>query len=184
MKHIVFLTFFLSCVSCFDSQVNSTEIRNKSIGRNQNVVTEIQLDTDLTSHKARPLCKMPFRYVVVNKWIKSSESWELSVFMDPEAFSVENLRLLFSHLSGKNPGPKLLTIKVSTDWSQLEAPDECEGSGASGETVRSQENYDHHRAEYYRRGGNIYFYYTLELHTEKMEKVVVAGNHQPKQRWE
>lgn len=127
---------------------------------------------------------MPFHYLIVRDWLKSPAVRELEVFMNAKEFSAQNIGSLFSHLSEKFPEPDRLTIHVRTDWSQLDLPSDCPGIGAEGGSELISENYDFHRAVYYRRGEDVYFYYTSELKTEKMEKVVLSGTHQPKQRWE
>lgn len=126
---------------------------------------------------------MPFRYVVVYDTQGSSKLRQVGIFMNPKDFSPENLVLLFTHLSKAHPGTENLNIFVNTDWSQLDLPSNCPGSGFEG-GASGHEIHKFHRSDFYRCGQNSYFYYTKELQTEKMEKVVMSGTHQPKQRWE
>lgn len=142
----------------------------------------LQTELAVTNNEVQSCDTAPFRYVVTNDWRKSSKVREIEVFMNPADFEPEKLKQLFQYLSRKYTEPEFLQIKVKTDWSQVQVPTDCPGSGASGDVF--EKNYDFHRAEFFRRGENVYFYYTTELKTEKMEKVVISGNRQPKQRWE
>ncbi|HMU34436.1 MAG: hypothetical protein JSS77_11880 [Acidobacteria bacterium] len=140
--------------------------------------------TPIASMSEKECITMPFHYVLVDNWEKSSTVREIEIFMDDKAFTLENLKMLFAYFSDRFPEPKLLIVRVKTDWSQLNLPSDCPGAGSGGSNIAKVENFDHHRADYYRRGNDVYFYYTTKLKTETMEKVVLSGNHQPRQRWE
>jgi len=148
-------------------------------------VAHLQTQETPTANLAEKECiTMPFHYVLADNWEKSSNVREIEVFMDDKAFSLENLKMLFAYLSDRFPEPKHLNVRIKTDWSQLNLPSDCPGSGSGGSNIAKVESFDYHRADYYRRGDDVYFYYTTQLKTEKMEKVVLSGSHQPRQRWE
>ena len=136
----------------------------------------IQNSTHRSGEGREDCFTMPFRYVVVYNKQGSSKLRQKLVFMDPKDYSPENLKILFLHLSKDQPTTENLSILVKTDWSQLDLPSDCPGSGIEGSSLSPETN-DFHRAVFYRRGGSSYFYYTKELGTEKMEKVVISKNY-------
>lgn len=143
------------------------------------VFSMLTVGQDLSSSNCPNLI---FRHVVVSNNIQTSKIRDIEVFMDPKDFSPDNLKSLFSFLSTKFPSPEYLFVNVYTDWSQLPYPPNC-GVGFGGIEGRKVNNI-FHRAKYYRQGRNVFFYYTNELGIEKMEKVVISGDRQPKQPWE
>lgn len=119
--------------------------------------------------------ELPFRFVVLKNEAVTTDLREIQVFLDPTAFSVENLRELFSHLSKRNPEPGLLQVSVITDWEQLGKWSDCSRGGIGG--TNNDSNYNKfHRARYYRVAGQEYFRYSLLPTSPNLERVVISGN--------
>lgn len=154
----------LICITC--SQMSSVAEGNST--------TEIVKADLITEDGKRDCITMEFRYLIIENVTQSSNFRRIEVFMNNQAFSVGNLKKLFSHLSNKYPDPKYLTIVVKTDWSQIQLPTDCPGTGSTNITQRADE-FDFHRAIYYRRGENIYFRYSTMLKVQEMETVVLQG---------
>lgn len=123
------------------------------------------------------------KFVIVRDPIQAEKIQEVEIFMRSEDFNERNLKVLFNFLSTKYSEPEFLYVDVKTDWSQLSSP-LVSGRGAGGISNIEVEKNDFNRAYYFRRGSNIYFYYSAELGSSKMNKVVLAGSWQPRQRWE
>jgi hypothetical protein len=55
----------------------------------------------------------------------------VDVLIDKEAFTEENLKLLYQSLSNRFPDPQLLSVSVATSLSDIETPEEHEGPHSS-----------------------------------------------------
>jgi hypothetical protein len=103
----------------------------------------------------------------------SNTTRHVEVFMDEKAFSEDNLRELFEHLSKTNPDPAGLTVVVFTDWSQFTNPSVgCPGGGC-GECKSEPFKFDHLQATYWRRPDREYFRYSPKINTADFKKVVI-----------
>ena len=124
-----------------------------------------------------PVCEPnPFHFVIVRNDVQSENMRRIEIFMEATAYSVDNLKILFTRISDKYPEPKYLTIIVYTDWSQLDLPSDCPGTGIGGGQPRERPHeLEFHHARYARRGPNIYFYYSVDLGTEMLETYVIQG---------
>lgn len=102
-------------------------------------------------------CKMPaFRFIELseNGW-ESNGSRQVEVFLEGEAFSENNLEILFTFLSEKYRTTRRLVVKVSTDWEQLDFSANCEVSGRSSQDVKPNFKY---RSAYYLRDEKIEYF--------------------------
>jgi hypothetical protein len=114
---------------------------------------------------------------VTTKKRKLSERFrEIVVFLDEKAFSEESLKTLFTHLSKKYSSPNILNIRVETNWERVPNPDDCEGSGTSGEPDRKDID-DFHWALFLRRGKNEIFRYNPVLKKTDIKTIVMKGRY-------
>ncbi len=158
---IISMVLFLSGWSCSSMPTRADAV-------------ETEADSSVDSN-AENCVTLPFRFVVVRDTLKSANLRDIEILLDSKAYSVENLKILFSYLSEKNVEPQYLTITVYTEWSQLELPSDCPGSGHSGNHPSQQHKLDFHHAKYFRRGDNVFFRYSSALGTEKLETFVIKG---------
>jgi hypothetical protein len=116
---------------------------------------------------------MDFHYLIVADEQRSSVVRHVEVFLDEKAFSEENLKKLFAHLSPKYPATRLI-IEVFTDWNQLPLPSDCPGAGTSNMPDRP-DLYDYHQAIYYNLPEREYFRYnpTKKIHSSEFKTVVL-----------
>lgn len=165
---------FLVQSSCFHTHTASEGLRNESPSENY------------VANNKRDFCEtIPFHFVIIRNDLQSETVRKIDVFLDSNAYSVANLTTLFSYLSNKYPEPMYLTIGVHTDWSQLDLPTDCPGSGSGGGTQVQERpyEYDFHRAIFYRRGENIFYRYSSQLKTDKLETIVIKGTAQGSPIW-
>lgn len=106
---------------------------------------------------------LKFRAIVTQNHLMSDKVRSMTIFLQPEAYSEENLRTMFTHYSRKYPEPESLLINVETDWERLPTADQCptatSGSGPDATVNRS------HRAKFRRVGGRATFRYNPVLNT-------------------
>lgn len=130
------------------------------------------------AQEAKNSCKsLDFHYLVFENHLMTEKLRSIEVFLDTGAFSEENLRELFEHLSKKNPYPFNLIIKVHTDWSQLPIKSECPLTVVSEQPNIPDDN-NYYQAMYTRRKRERvieYFTYNPELKTDKVKLVVLKG---------
>lgn len=112
--------------------------------------------------------------VVSKEKVISERAREMIVFLDEKAFSEENLKTLFTHLSKKYPYPNNLTVRVETDWENVPNPDNCEGFGTSGESDKENID-DFHWALFLRRGKDEIFRYNPILKDTTIKTIVLKG---------
>lgn len=76
--------------------------------------------------------RSPFRYVIVSDKLdprldsRDEDRRFVEVLLDPEAFSKENLTKLFELLRKRFPKPKILTVSLFTNLTDVETPEERE----------------------------------------------------------
>lgn len=116
-----------------------------------------------------------FHFEILRNDLQSETTRRIEIFMEASAYSVENLKQLFSKVSTKYPEPDYLTIVVYTDWSQVDLRTDAKGSASSGRSPGRPHELEFHHAKYFRRGENIYFRYSSELNTERLETFVLQG---------
>jgi hypothetical protein len=89
----------------------------------------------------------------------------IDVFMEEKSFNEDNLKKLFAYVSGKNVGPKNLTVMVYTHWEQLPLKLDCsEVVIVHPPQKPAVPNY--HKAIYHRKIGSPtreYFVYSTDL---------------------
>jgi hypothetical protein len=117
--------------------------------------------------------KMAFRYLITENEQRSSTVRHIEVFMDVAAFSEDNLKTLFTHISNKYPSSKILAIRVSTNWKQLPLPTDCPPTASSSNNTKRDNS--HHQAFFYRYGENAYFRYNPVLNTDDFTSIVLNG---------
>ncbi|MBX7173976.1 MAG: hypothetical protein K1X72_23600 [Pyrinomonadaceae bacterium] len=142
----------------------------------------IQIAIGQSNSRAEDNCndEIKFHYLVV--WNKTSKerkinerSREVIVFLDEKAFSEDNLKLLFTHLSKKYPLPNSLDITVETNWEKIPIPNDCEGTGIS-EQPASKDADDYHWATFFRQGNRKFFRYNPVLKNPNIKTVVITDN--------
>jgi len=108
---------------------------------------------------------LDFRFIVTQNHRMSDKVRELTVFMQPEAYSEVNLTRLFTHLSQKFTDPETLLITVETDWERIPVGNQCttatSGSGPDASVNQS------HRAKFRRVNGRASFRYNPVLGTSE-----------------
>lgn len=164
---VIFVSSFsVSLLSCVQSpSVSLSDASTKTAAGTDNVEGSSISECEI----------MPFRFVILSSLLQSESRRLVKVFLDPRDYSLVNLKHLFDHVSKGNPEPGILTIEVFTDWQQLQFPSDCPGTGSSGNSPDVANKRKFNRAIYFRRGENIYFYYSEKPGTEKLETYVISG---------
>ena len=144
------------------AEANSTKSGN-------GVMESINPGRDPAMKSATQCGEIKFHYLVTQNELMSESVRQLTVFLDPTAFSEQNLQILFKNLSNKFAQPKGLVVIVETSWSRLALPDGCP-IGVSSAPYDSTEN-DSHRAIFRRLGSALEFRYNPMLKTEKWKQV-------------
>ncbi len=116
--------------------------------------------------------ELDFRYIVLLEAQYTPRSQYVEVFLDPTAFSEENLSLLFRHLAKNYSETRKLGVTVLTDWNQIPPPAICPPAGLS-DTSNKKEEFEYHKASYFRNGNSEYFTFNPVLRTEKLKKVIL-----------
>jgi hypothetical protein len=104
----------------------------------------------------------PFRYVIVNNQIDPKLNKRdlnrrfVEVLMDKKSFSKENLIILFNLVTKRYPNPHLLYIKLFTDLTDIETPEEREQSRFSDVDETKERVGD--LAVFIRNGKKSFFY--------------------------
>lgn len=117
--------------------------------------------------------RFDFRWLELSNELYSSKFRHIDVFLDPKAFSEDNLRNLFEHLSKANGEPENLTVSVYTDWAQIDpAAPNCPGTGISN-MPEPPDKYDYLQATFWRRGEREYFRYSpkIKVHVSDFTQV-------------
>lgn len=153
-------------ILCFQllcgAQSNSTRERSEIV-----INTSI---AELPQHEVHDECgDLDLRYLVTSDRPVTDKVREVRIFLDPKAFSNENLRRLFGHISKKYREPDTLLIYVETDWERIVPPDACP-SGDSSLPKDPKEN-DFHRAFFRRHGSSATFRFNPVLKTTNYETV-------------
>jgi hypothetical protein len=100
----------------------------------------------------------------------------MALLMQEEAFSENNLRKLFDVLSRNFPQPDDLGIIVVTTEAQVQN----RPSNRPSDSPEAPGYYDHHRAEYRRRGNDESFRFTEQPTDRRLKTVTLRGNDQLK----
>ncbi len=148
------------CIACL--QPNEDNVR-KQIKANENARTS----------DASACHTFDFKYLIVKNVKASPEVRTITVFLNVQDFSEENLKELFSFLSKEYPKENILTVRVLTDWAQVNFPSDCPGSGVSGSKSTPPENYDYHEAFFRRMGEYKSFRYNPELKSRTMKRIPI-----------
>lgn len=109
------------------------------------------------------------RYLIVSNELWSTHTRHIQVFLDERDFSISALQTLFSNLSDEFPEPKYLAIVVKTDWSQLDLPTDCSGSGSSGKDNNTF--YPYLSARFNRDGKKKTIRYTKAKNVDRLETI-------------
>ena len=175
-KPLLFASSFLLVltVSCLYESPQATEIKKV-----QNPsTTDVECDDSSVG-----ICqRFDFRWIELFNYPASSKIRRAEIFMDPTAFSEDNLRQLFEYLSRANPEPSDLIVTVKTDWRQLQPTSRhCPGSGASN-MPEPPDKYDYLQAIYHRRSWAEYFLYSpkTNVREDKFTKVVITPQREGK----
>lgn len=100
------------------------------------------------------------------------ENRSVSIYLDKQFVSDDNLTALFSYISKKYPAPDDLVIYLLTNKKQIPGPGECERDGDSeGPDTTTPEDFP--SATFYRRIGNEYFRVSYEKYT--LKTVIIKG---------
>ncbi len=119
---------------------------------------------------------LKFRFVTIADNADTTKSRRVDVFLEDKSFTVDNLKGLLLFMSRKyNDTPSLL-VEVNTDWSQIEFPSDCPGTGISGRGPNGVSRDGHNYALLYRRDGTLYFNYTADAKSPKLTTVKVESN--------
>ncbi len=160
----ILFSLFL-CIAC-------SEIATKSgVGKSDNVIAQ----TVGITKKLGDCVTLNFHYLVTWDSMVTPNTQQINIFLDEKAFSEENLKTLFTYLSGKNPNSQNLIVIVKTNWQQLSLPSDCPASGTSGGANKPDE-YDYYQARFYRREENAFFTYNPTLKTSNFKDVQLKGN--------
>ncbi len=158
--------FFVLSVSIACGQINTKDVNenpNKTVNENSPKLT-----------KTEDCFTMKFHYLLTLDYMVTPKLREIHVFLDEKAFSEENLKILFSHLSKQFQEPNYLSVKVKTDWSQIPLPSNCPPKGTSN-MPSEIDRYDYHQAIFYRRGENEYFRYNPVLKTSDFKEIILKS---------
>ncbi|CAN5873008.1 hypothetical protein BH20ACI4_BH20ACI4_12320 [soil metagenome] len=166
MKKILLLSILLFSVNGF------AQIKSESEKTEQSVLSKV------VSGSVSDCTMIDFHYLILenSKWTEKVR--HIEVFLDENAFSEENLKVLFHYLSKKNSAPRHLTIFVFTNWKQLPPSSDCPPTARSNMPENPNE-YDYHKAVFYRRDRKEnaeYFEYNSVLKTSDLKRVYLIEN--------
>ena len=164
------IVFCLVAICCFFGCVSTTQ-NNKNTNPTSIVNNSPEYPVGPPS---QPNCREAnYYYLVTQNLLYSEKVRHIEVYLAPEAFNEENLRILFACLGRENPYPHHLIAELETDWSRVHIPDGRPGSGASSMPPDPHEN-DYLRAVYFRRpgrgdrtGGREYFRYSPAVNMDE-----------------
>lgn len=103
----------------------------------------------------------PFRYVICSNDIGGIGSRQVTVLLDPAAFSEENLKKLFYLVAKRFPEPSSLDVWVKTRLWQIETPEESE-IGKISDLGDDPHNDQFQQALLMRTNGNELFRYSSD----------------------
>lgn len=138
--------------------------------------SKIPIQNSVVQKDKKDCVTFKFRYLEIENVLYTPGVRHIEIFLDEKAFSEENLKTLFEYISEKNPEPQHLTAIVHTNWTQLDFPSDCPGSGMSNMPARPDE-YDYYQATYHRRAKVEYFDYSqkLKIHSSEFKRVILRN---------
>lgn len=120
-----------------------------------------------------------FRYVIISNKVddtgRPQDTWRtLLVLLEPESFSEDTLKELFSLLSKRFPDPEWLKIDITTSLKQIPTPEEAEAPSISGGPDNLEFN-KYHWAYMMRMKGSELFRYNPNPPRRDLKTVIIKG---------
>lgn len=184
---LVSISFMISCAN----QSDKSELRNLDRVNIQAPITpekcsDEQENTNVSSdyvskpEESSDCSKFPFKFVVVKNIKMTSKSRHIKIFIEPNAFSEDNLIYFFKRFSNDFVSQERLYISVITDWKQLSYryPLYCPRGGISGSKAPKIKIDNFNYAKFSRGFSGEYILIYPKGDSKKMKRIILRNKTQ------